>query len=151
MKQALVLITLLSGANACVAAPDLEAARQALMDADRAFAQETAANGVDGWVAYFADDGVQFVPGGHITGHAAIRELMTPALSDPSFSLTWDPVEARVSSSGDLGYTIGRWERRGTGSDGVETVATGSYVSIWRLQEDGTWKVELDIGNPDER
>ncbi|UCD23577.1 MAG: nuclear transport factor 2 family protein [Gemmatimonadota bacterium] len=151
MKHNLLLMSLLIGASACNAAPDLDAARQALMDADRAFNQETSARGVDGWVSYFAEDGVQFVSGGHISGHEAIRELMTPALSDTALSLTWEPVSARVSSSGELGYTIGRWERRVTGPDGVETVVTGSYVSIWRLQEDGTWKVELDIGNPDER
>jgi uncharacterized protein (TIGR02246 family) len=150
MKCALYLAPLLIAVNACGATTDLDAVSQAIINADRAFAQATAANGVEGWVSYFAEDGVQFVPGGHISGHASIRELMTPALSDSSFSLTWDPVEARVSSSGDLGYTIGRWERRVAGPDGVETVATGSYVSIWRLQEDGNWKVELDIGNPDE-
>jgi len=149
MKRAMYLAPFLIAVSACTAAPDLEAARQAIMDADRAFAQETAANGVDGWVSYFAADGVQFIPGGHISGHAAIRELMTPALSNPSFSLTWEPVEARVSSSGDFGYTIGRWERV-EGAEGEEIVATGSYVTIWRLQEDGSWKAELDIGSPDE-
>ncbi len=150
MKCALYLAPLLIAVNACGATTDLDAARQAIMDADRAFAQETAANGVDGWVSYFAEDGVQFRPGGTISGHAAIRELMTPELSNPSYSLTWEPVEARVSRSGDLGYTIGRYESRAVGPDGQEMVTTGSYVSIWRLQEDGSWKVELDIGNPDE-
>ncbi len=55
-----------------------------------------------------------------------------------------------MSSSGDLGYTIGRWERVAV-AEGEEIVATGSYVTIWRLQENGTWKAELDIGNPDEQ
>jgi len=151
MKCTLYLAPLLIAVNACSATTDLDAVRQAIMDADRAFAQETAANGVDGWVSYFAEDGVQFRPGGTISGHAAIRELMAPAFSDTAYSLTWEPVEARVSRSGDLGYTIGRYQSRAMGPDGQEIVATGSYVSIWRLQEDGSWKVELDIGNPDER
>ena len=150
MQRYVYLISLVSAASACSTQPDLEAARQAIMEADRAFAVETAANGVEGWVSFFAEDGVQFVPGGHISGHAAIRELMTTPLSNPALLLfTWDPVDARVSASGDLGYTIGRWERV-METDGGQIVATGSYVSIWRLQEDGTWKVELDIGSPDE-
>jgi len=149
MKPALYFTPLFVALSACGTTPDLEADRQAIMDADRAFAQATAANGVDGWVSYFAEDGVQFRPGGTISGHAAIRDLMAPALSNPTSSLTWEPVRARVSSSGDLGYTIGRWESRAMGPDQQEVVATGSYVSIWRKQSDGSWKVELDIGNPD--
>jgi uncharacterized protein (TIGR02246 family) len=151
MKRVLYLAPFLLALNACGGTPDLEAARQAIMDADRAFAQATAAHGVDGWVSYFAQDGVQFPPGGTISGHEAIREMMTPALANPTFSLTWEPVSARVSSSGDLGYTIGRYESRVMGPDEQEVVATGSYVSIWRKQADGSWKVELDIGSPDER
>jgi ketosteroid isomerase-like protein len=150
MKRAWYLAPLLIAVNSCGTTPDLDAVRQAVMDADRAFAQETAANGVAGWVSYFAEDGVQFRPGGTISGHAAIRELMAPAFSDTAYSLTWEPVEARVSRSGDLGYTIGRYQSIRVGPDGEEIVGAGSYVSIWRLQADGSWKVELDIGNPDQ-
>ena len=149
MKPALYFAPLLVVLSACGTTPDLEADRQAMMDADRAFAQATAAKGVDGWVSYFTEDGVQFRPGGTISGHAAIRELMTPAFSDTSSSFSWEPEHARVSQSGDLGYTVGRYRSTHIGTDGVEVVATGSYVSIWRRQPDGSWKVELDIGNPD--
>ncbi|UCG85021.1 MAG: DUF4440 domain-containing protein [Gemmatimonadota bacterium] len=151
MKPTLVIALLLVAVNSCDSAPDLAAARQAIMDADRAFAQATAARGVDGWVSYFTDDGVQFPPGGSISGHAAIRELMTPAFADTNFSLTWEPVSAEVAQAADLGYTVGRYESRLLGPDGLESVRTGSYVSIWRRQPDGSWKVALDIGTPDQR
>ena len=63
---------------------------------------------------------------------------MTPAFSDTSSSFSWEPEHARVSQSGDLGYTIGRYRTTRIGTDGVEVVATGSYVSIWRKQADGS-------------
>jgi ketosteroid isomerase-like protein len=53
-----------------------------------------------------------------------------------------------VSSSADLGYSVGEYQRIGKDSSGNPTTATGSYVSIWRKQPDGKWKIVLDIGSP---
>jgi len=118
------------------------------MDADVAFAQATRDRGVDGWVDWFADSGVQVTPGRNIVGKAAIREAMAPALSDSTRTLTWRPTSAEVAAAGDLGYTIGRWERTHRVKDSTATTR-GSYVTVWRKQADGSWKVVLDIGNSD--
>ena len=134
--------------SACSRAPDQEAARAAIRDADIAFAAATLARGVDGWVGYFADSGMQVVPGRNVVGKAAIRQLMAPSLGDTSRTLTWHPTSAEVSASGDLGYTVGRWERAHRIKDSTVTTR-GSYVTIWRKQPDGSWKVALDVGNPD--
>jgi ketosteroid isomerase-like protein len=103
---------------------------------------------VDGWVEYFADSGVMIGPGHNWVGRAAIREVMAPELGDTTLSLTWRPVSAEVSAGGDLGYTIGRWERSWRGKDSTAS-KRGTYVTIWRKQGDGTWKVVLDVGNAD--
>ena len=55
---------------------------------------------------------------------------------------------AEVSSSGDLGYTVGSFESYGLDESGAEVRGQGLYVSIWRRQADGSWKVEMDLGNP---
>jgi ketosteroid isomerase-like protein len=134
--------------SACRRGPDPAVARAAIRDADVAFAKATSERGVDGWVSYFADSGVMMGPGHAWVGRAAIREVMAPELGDTARSLVWRPTSAEVSESGDLGYTIGRWERTARLKDGTH-VARGSYVTIWRKQGDGTWKVVLDIGNAD--
>lgn len=67
----------------------------------------------------------------------------------PTASLTWTPKEADASASGDLGYTWGRWEYRDRTHDGKPVDVKGTYVTIWKRQADGTWKVVLDGGNPD--
>jgi len=125
--------------------------QEQIMEADRAFGAATAEAGADGWVSYFAENGIQFRNGGIVSGHASIRELMAPAFADSTFSLTWDPVLAEVSKSGDLGYTVGRYESRRIGPSGEPVVVNGSYVTIWRREADGAWKVALDIGNPVEQ
>jgi ketosteroid isomerase-like protein len=31
--------------------------------------------------------------------------------------------------------------------DGQPTTETGKYVTVWKKQKDGSWKVALDMGN----
>jgi ketosteroid isomerase-like protein len=138
------------GGAGCARADHQAVARQAIARADSAFAQATAEHGVDGWVSWFADSGVEIVPGRNLVGRAAIRARMTPELSDTAHLLTWHPVTVEASETGDLGYSIGRWalETRAAAAT-ASPLAQGSYVTIWRKQGDGTWKVVLDIGNAD--
>jgi ketosteroid isomerase-like protein len=72
-----------------------------------------------------------------------------PLLQDPDASLSWEPDRVEMSQSGDLGYTYGRYQSRRKSSNGSTVVRTGKYVSIWRKEKDGRWRVALDIGSPD--
>jgi ketosteroid isomerase-like protein len=136
--------------GACAPRPDPAAARAALMDADRAFAAETARRGADGWAAFFEAGGQQFQQRGVIVGAAAIRAVMARAFADTTRRLQWHPVQAVLAASGDLGYTIGRWDAQVRGAGGAwAPEGTGNYVTIWRRQGDGSWKVAVDIGNED--
>lgn len=135
----------------CRATANPDAVEATLRDADLAFAKATADSGADGWVSYFADDGVMFRPGGVIQGKDSIQAVVTAWFADDTFSLTWQPTYAEGSATGDLGYTYGRYQSTGRDAAGAVTRGTGSYVTVWRKQTDGTWKVALDIGNPDGR
>jgi ketosteroid isomerase-like protein len=139
---------------ACGGGADVDAVRQELMEADLAFARDVAQQGLDAWVAHFAEDGVMFRSGEPVVGHDAIRALMAPLFADSTYSLRWKPDQAEVAASGDLGYTVGTYRSMAVGSQGVAIRGTGSYVTIWRRQPDGSWRVVLDIGSaaeaPDE-
>jgi len=120
-----------------------------LMALDREFDEATAARGIDGWVEYFAPDGKMLPAGGNvIQGHEAIRALMGPSFADPNFSLRWEPVYAEVSGSGDLGYTHGTFVVSHHDPDGNPVKSYGKYVSIWRKEADGSWKIVADLGTP---
>lgn len=118
-----------------------------LMEADRAFAQATAERGVDGWISYFAEAGTMFRDGEIVRGPDAIHTLMEPAFATEGSGLVWEPSEADIAASGDLGYTMGRFESTFVGPDGQQGTRTGTYVTIWKKQADGTWKVAVDIGS----
>jgi ketosteroid isomerase-like protein len=124
--------------------------RGAESDADQIFAADEAFNrvtgelGAAGWVDFFAPDGRIVVNGEEITGKAAIREAMEPYLS--AVRLEWSPTRAAARAGSDLGYTVGRY--RATPKENPDSViATGTYVTIWERQADGSWKVALDVGS----
>ncbi len=125
--------------------------RSAESDADQIFAADEAFNrvtgelGAAGWVDFFAPDGRMVVNGEEITGKAAVQEAMEPYLS--AVRLEWSPTRAAARAGSDLGYTVGRF--RATPRENPDSViATGTYVTIWERQADGSWKVALDIGSP---
>ncbi|HEY5950993.1 MAG TPA: hypothetical protein VIV40_36125 [Kofleriaceae bacterium] len=113
------------------AAPELEAA-------DRAFAADTAARGVDGWVAAFDPQGGMLRRGSRIEGPAAIRDAMSGLLAKGK--LAWQPVAS--GREGTIGFTVGKATY--TGAESWQS----SYVTIWRQQGDGSWKVLFDTGRP---
>lgn len=145
-RYALIVLVVVAG---CGRRPDPAIVRAELTRADSIFAQETARDRAAGWARHFAPNGVMVHPGGTIEGRAAIRDAMTRAFADTSFVLSWTPTTATASPDGRLGYTVGRYESRRRNADGSVARETGTYVTIWGRQADGTWQVVLDIGNPD--
>ena len=128
--------------------PDVAQTRTALQDADRAFNQATARQRAAGWMQFMAPDGALIRPAATLTG-PAVREAVTRMFADTSFTLTWEPLQADVGTSGDLGYTVGRWEARYRTEQGAPATSTGRYLTIWKLQPDRSWKVVQDIGVTD--
>jgi ketosteroid isomerase-like protein len=144
-----ILISLFLCAGLAMADPTAEI--DALLAADREFDAQTAEHGVDGWVSYFAEHGsMHLSSGGTVVGHEAIRELMAPFFDDASNSLRWQPESAEILIPGLLGYTRGSYESRSRGDDGETVAAHGTYVSLWKKQDDGIWKVVFDTGADDE-
>ena len=147
---ALYAAALLAACAAKSTSPDPAAVRASLIAADEAFAAATAARGLEGWMAAFDSAGIQMEPDVPFTpGIAAVRAAMAPVFADSTFRLTWQPTMAFASASGDLGYTLGTWQSRRYNDAGAGQISTGKYVTIWRKQADGAWKVVFDGGNPD--
>ena len=131
--------------------PAVSASPQATADTMKQLEAElmkaAAEKGSAGYMSYYADDAVE-VPNGHaiIPSKANIAATMG-FLDDRNNRLTWTPVGADISASGDLGFTYGTWEFRSKDKEGKPTVDYGNYTSIWKRQKDGSWKVVLDMGN----
>ena len=129
------------------ASPSPKASADTLRQLEEEFMKAAAERGSAGYMSYYADDAVE-VPNGRaiIAGKINIAKTMG-FLDDKNNHLSWTPVGADISASGDLGYTYGTFEFRSIGKDGKTTVEHGKYTSIWKKQKDGSWKVVLDMGN----
>jgi ketosteroid isomerase-like protein len=112
---------------------------QSLVNAEKVFAQTSKDKSTkEAFSTCMSDSGLIFKPG-PILG----RKFWQNAEQGTDL-LSWEPVFAAISSSGDLGYTTGPWEFRAKRND-PDPVARGYYVSIWKKEKD-EWKVALDIG-----
>jgi len=126
------------------------ASRDALLAADRAFDAATAEKKIDGFSSFLADN-VSTLRADQpvLRGKAAMQQEWKALLENKFISLRWQPISAEISKSGDLGYTVGSYTMTRTDEKGSATVGTGKYLTVWRLQKDGLWKVEFDTGVPD--
>lgn len=132
-------------------AVDLDAERNALMSADRAWAEAYAASEspADVFAGQVTDNAVLLPPDAPLAqGTEAIRAAISGLEAMPGFSVTWSPAAAEVGSGGDLGFTRGTYHIEVDGPDGPLAI-DGKYLTIWRKQPDGMWKVVADMFNAD--
>jgi hypothetical protein len=115
-----------------------------LAAAERAFAAETVKVGFrDGFIKYFADDGIGFGPHPERTKEVLQKR---PASTGPrTVVFNWAPMLGHVSQAGDLGYTTGPILFTDLGAN-PKPPWHGIYFSVWQKQADGTWKVAIDMG-----
>ncbi len=95
------------------------------IDADARFVGNSVQRGVEqivaAWQVFFADDG------------PAIR---------------WRPQFVEVLEEGRLALTRGPFRLTSVDDDGNSVETWGTFNSVWRLHDDGEWKVVFDAGSP---
>ena len=130
----------------CAQRADPAAEREALLAADRAFAQMSVEQGaVAAFYAYLAEGAMQMPDGSlPITGRDAIHASMA---AGPAYALEWTPINGSVALSGDLGWTWGNYVARFTGPEGEPVESHGKYLNVWARDATGDWKVLVDMGN----
>lgn len=153
MRSATALSLLALAIVGCTPQPaiDLDAERDALMSADRAWAEAYAVseNPADVFVGEFTDGGVLLPPDAPLSeGKEAVHAAISGLEAMPGFSVTWGPETAEVGSGGDLGFTRGTYHIEVDGPDGPLAI-DGKYLTLWKKQPDGTWKVVADMFNAD--
>ncbi|MGH9602883.1 MAG: DUF4440 domain-containing protein [Terriglobales bacterium] len=120
------------------APPELRGELKSLVEAEREFSKTSEKKGIrEAFLTFLADNAILFRPN-PVNG----RQYMTDQPEDRG-KLTWTPIFAEVSAAGDMGYTTGPYEYRPLESD---TVGHGHYISVWKKQANGKWRVVIDLG-----
>jgi len=127
--------------SACVHDQNRESDLASLVASERAFSHMSENEGISkAFLTYFSVEAITFRPNPVEARRRYEENPDIPGL------LTWRPVFADVSSAGDLGYTTGPYEFRNQSPD-EQPSSVGHYVSLWKKQTDGVWRVVLDVGN----
>lgn len=126
--------------------PTMKASKAFLFDLEAKFARDVAARGGAAFADWFAEDGVALGNGAApLIGKVAIARSAT--WSPQAYQLTWKPTDGTMGPSGDMGYTWGHYEGHSKDANGNPVITSGRYMTIWRKQTDGSWKVVLDAGS----
>ena len=114
-----------------------------MAETEREFSRAAREKGIrDSFLEFFAADAIAFAP-----APVSARERLLKQPSEP-FSvheLVWEPRTGDVAASGELGWLTGPStfiDRRSTD----QTPHFGNYLSVWRKQPDGRWRVFIDVG-----
>ncbi|HMF56340.1 MAG TPA: SgcJ/EcaC family oxidoreductase [Pyrinomonadaceae bacterium] len=111
---------------------------------------------IEGWrkgdaamvAAIFADDGVQLSSNGKVfKGRQQIMERQRAAMQsvDPGVKVTVTTVN--VWLDGDTAYETGKYKYEYT-EKGKAATDEGRYVTVWKRQRDGSWKLSMDMAVP---
>ncbi|KZS42915.1 hypothetical protein AWE51_16250 [Aquimarina aggregata] len=118
-----------------------------LMEANRQWAKSVSP---EEFFSFIVEDALMMPPDKPvIKGHEDMAKTLQEFQSLPGFKIAWEPQEAFVSKSGDLGYCVDRILVNFDGKDGNIVNLFEKGVSIWKKNDKGEWKMAVDIWNVD--
>jgi ketosteroid isomerase-like protein len=143
---------LLSVTLACThsVAPDTRAADvQAVKETEAAWLKDTALKDPVRFASYYADSALVLSPNQPLVeGRDNIQAGLTTLMADPNFALTFQSSRVDAAKGGDFVYTVGAYARTVSDPKTKQPVTDkGNYLTIWKKQSDGVWKVVTDMDN----
>lgn len=107
---------------------------KSLVKAEKEFAETLAKSGAKAaYSSFAAADGLVFRPN-------PVNAKTFYASAPDSKDISWTPVYARVSRSGDWGFTTGPFTEKG------DKPGYGQYLSVWKVVNGSKWELALDLG-----
>jgi ketosteroid isomerase-like protein len=143
MKRLVLLLTfIITGCNPAV---DVEKEKARILQTDRDFAAlSLKAGAAEAFKQYSLEDLVLLPPNAEpVYGRNDVSQGFVEF--DKKFILDWQPQAAEVAASGDLAYSWGT----STGTDRAtgQPAFRGKYLTVWKKDTDGNWKMLADMGN----
>jgi len=125
--------------------------RQAIQAACADWSKATQAKDLEKTMSFYVDDAMVLSPKVPlIQGKGTIRQRWTQMFAIPGPGLTFTTGDVEVARSDDLAWEHGAYEFATTDKKGKSTTERGKYITIWKKQADGSWKVAADMDNPDQ-
>lgn len=131
-----IALAAFAGANAA----DRTTLAQEVREAEQAFAATMAARDHAAFTRYLAEDAIFFDGDKPIRGKAAVAAAWKAYYEGPNAPFSWTPETVEVLDSGTLAYSSGPvFDPKGK--------RAATFNSVWRREQDGTWRVVFDKGS----
>ncbi len=116
-----------------------------LLEIEKAFSDLSLEKGMAEAFKFYADEEVVLLRDNNypIKGSVQLAKELDET-DDSGFNLSWEVLDARIARSGDLGYTYGIYTMKSTTGEFPES--KGSYVTIWKKNQEGEWRFVMDTG-----
>ncbi len=135
-----VTLALAATSSACRAPRDPADLQRQVREREQAFAKTMADRDHAAFATFVSDEAV-FVGARPLHGRKEVVDTWKRFYDGPQAPFSWKPELVEVLPSGTLAMTSGPV----TDPDGKPA---GTFNSIWRLEDDGVWRVVFDKGCP---
>ena len=130
-------------------ATDADSVKQTIKADEAKWNKDFKAKDTEGLAGHYADDAFFVASGTTAEGSTPIRQVFANASTDPAFNVQFSSDKIDVSSSGDVAYARGKFTEKYTDrKTGKVMTDSGSYLTIYKKQDDGSWKVVEDFSAP---
>jgi len=134
--------------NADAAMADTGAVTDAIKADEKAWNEQFKAKDLEKLVGHYASDATAVFPGAAAVTGDGVRKAYEAALKDPNFTVSF--ASDKIDASGDLAYSRGHLQETDTDAVTKQKAShSGSYVTIYKKQADGSWKVVEDFATAD--
>lgn len=96
----------------------------------------------------FIDADARFVSSEVYRGVDAVATAWTVFFTEPGPAIKWRPQIVEVLDNGTLALSRGPYRVVSQDADGNVVESWGTFNSIWRINDDGQWRVVFDAGSP---
>lgn len=123
------------------------AVKQTIKADEAKWNEQIKAKDTEGLAGHYTDDAYFVAPGtAPADGSTAIRQFYANGLTDPALEVEIASDRIDVSSSGDMAYTRGHYTEKYTDKKTNKVMTDkGSYLSVYKKQSDGSWKMVEDF------
>jgi uncharacterized protein (TIGR02246 family) len=139
------------GKSGSSGAASADSIKQAIKADEKKWTDDFKAKDLEALLGHYADDAYFVAPGVKpANGSTEIRKAYSDGLSDQNFSISFASDRIDAASSGDMAYAQGRFTEKYTDPKTQKVVSdSGSYVTVYKKQSDGSWKAVEDFAAAD--
>jgi uncharacterized protein (TIGR02246 family) len=130
---------------------DVGAIKDAIKADEKAWNDQFKSKDLNGLVGHYASDAYFVAPGVKpASGSTDVRKAYSEALTDQNFAISFASDKIDVGAAGDIAYARGRFSEKYTDPATKQVKSdSGSYLTVYKKQDDGSWKAVEDFAAAD--